>query len=195
MSGNTTDELMRATYRALCKHGYANLTMQDIADESTKSKAALHYHYDTKAELLLAFLDFLYERFEARICVPEADDPAERLAVFVERVLTPPPRDDQQAFQTAILEIKAQAPYDEAFGEQIARFDRLVYEECRSILADGIEQGVFRDVNADEVSRFLVTVFNGAHTLWVTDGQSAEATKPLVVEYLRTRLLAEEATA
>ncbi|HET7323460.1 MAG TPA: helix-turn-helix domain-containing protein, partial [Halococcus sp.] len=64
---DTTDELMHATYRALCKHGYANLTMQDIADESTKSKAALHYHYDTKQDLLLAFLSFLYERFEERL--------------------------------------------------------------------------------------------------------------------------------
>ncbi|MEF8974259.1 MAG: helix-turn-helix domain-containing protein, partial [Haloarcula sp.] len=45
--GDTADDIMDATYRALCTHGYADLTMQDIADESDKSKAALHYHYDS----------------------------------------------------------------------------------------------------------------------------------------------------
>ena len=186
---------MRATYCALCAHGYADLTMQDIADESTKSKAALHYHYDTKGELLLAFLDFLYEDFEARVRTSADNDPAERLVGFVERVLTPPPRNDQQAFQTAILAMKAQAPYDEALGEHISRFDRLVHEECRAIVAEGIEQGVFRDVDPDELARFLVTVFNGAHTRWVTARQSAATTKPLVVEYLRTKLFVDREVA
>ena len=55
MSGKTTDAaagsdtpegVTEATCRALCEHGYADLTMQDIADESNKSTAALHYHYD-----------------------------------------------------------------------------------------------------------------------------------------------------
>jgi len=57
---------MEATYRALCAHGYADLTTQDIADESETSKASLHYHYDTKEELLLSFLDYLYDRFVER---------------------------------------------------------------------------------------------------------------------------------
>ena len=52
MSGKTTnaaagsdtpEEVMEATCRALCEHGYADLTMQDVADESDKSTAALHY--------------------------------------------------------------------------------------------------------------------------------------------------------
>ncbi|GAA0475047.1 hypothetical protein GCM10008985_34420 [Halococcus dombrowskii] len=63
MTDTTTDEtieeIMDATYRALCKHGYAALRMQDIADETTKSKAALHYHYDSKHDLLLSFLDYI----------------------------------------------------------------------------------------------------------------------------------------
>lgn len=193
MTEDTTDELMRATYRALCKHGYANLTMQDIADESTKSKAALHYHYDTKQELLLAFLSFLYERFEERLHAPEGDDPMERLLAFIDAALTPPERDDQLAFQTAILEIKTQAPYDDAFGDQIARFDRLLSDQCRSIIEDGIEQGVFRETDPDDVATFFVTLFNGAHVLWVTENQSSEASRALFVDYVESQLLTDDA--
>ena len=58
---------MAATYRALCAHGYADLTMQEIANEAGVSKAALHYHYDTKRALILSFLDMLSSDFEARL--------------------------------------------------------------------------------------------------------------------------------
>ncbi|MFQ3319213.1 MAG: AcrR family transcriptional regulator [Natronomonas sp.] len=33
MVEETRERIMEATYRALCAHGYASLTMQDIADE------------------------------------------------------------------------------------------------------------------------------------------------------------------
>jgi AcrR family transcriptional regulator len=193
MVEETTTELIRATYRALCKHGYANLTMQDIADESTKSKAALHYHYDTKQDLLLAFLSFLYERFEERVRTPEGENPRERLVVFIDAALTPPERDEQLAFQTAFLEIKTQVPYNEGFSEQIAQFDDLLHEQCRSIVAEGIEAGVFRETDPDAIATFFVTLFNGDHVLWVTENQSSDTTRQLFVDYIESQLLADDA--
>lgn len=193
MTEDTTDELMHATYLALCKHGYANLTMQDIADESTKSKAALHYHYDTKQELLHSFLSFLYEEFADRLRAPEGDNPAERLVSFIDAALTPPRRDDQLAFQTAILEMKAQVPYDDAFGDRIAQFDRLLADQCRSIIEDGIEQGVFREVDPGDVATFFVTLFNGAHVCWVTENQSGDTSRTLFIDYVESQLLTDDA--
>jgi AcrR family transcriptional regulator len=37
VTDDTCEAIMSATYRALCAHGYADLTMQDIADETDKS--------------------------------------------------------------------------------------------------------------------------------------------------------------
>lgn len=193
MSNETTTELIRATYRALCKHGYANLTMQDIANESAKSKAALHYYYDTKQDLLLAFLSFLYERFEKRVRTPSGNNPRERLIAFIDAVLTPPERDEQLAFQTAFLEIKTQVPYNEGFSERIAQFDDLLYKQCRSIVAEGIEAGVFRETDPDAVATFFVTLFNGDHVLWVTENQSSDTTRRLFVEYIESQLLVADA--
>lgn len=192
MTEETTNELMRATYRALCKHGYANLTMQDIADESTKSKAALHYHYDTKQELLLSFLSFLYERFEERLRAPDGESPREHLVAFIDAALTPPERDEQLAFQTAFLEIKTQVPYNEGFREQITQFDDLLHERCRSIIAEGIEAGVFREVDPDAVATFFVTLFNGDHVLWVTENQSSDTTRRLFIDYIESQLLEDD---
>ncbi|PSQ42055.1 TetR family transcriptional regulator, partial [Halobacteriales archaeon QS_9_68_42] len=56
MPEETRERITNATYRALCDHGYAALTMQDIADECDCSKSLLHYHFDTKEDLLVELL-------------------------------------------------------------------------------------------------------------------------------------------
>jgi len=163
------DEFMGATYRALCRHGFAALTMQDIADESEKSKAALHYHYDTKHDLLVAFLEYLSEQFAARVNAIDHEDPAERLLALRDAVLDPPePRDDRE-FRTAMLELRAQAPYDDDYRERLVEFDRHLRERVRETVAEGVERGVFRaDADPEATAAFVVTVVSGAHTRRVT---------------------------
>lgn len=79
MADDPAIEILDATYRALCKHGYANLTLQDIAAEADTSKSSIHYHYDSKDQLFVPFLDDLYERFTGRVDSPEGDTPYEQL--------------------------------------------------------------------------------------------------------------------
>ena len=69
MDDDTATEILAATYRALCQHGYAALTVKDIAAEADRSKASIHYYYDSKENLFTQFLDFLYERYTAKGCV------------------------------------------------------------------------------------------------------------------------------
>src|SRR6056297_754308 len=123
MSDETIDDLMEATYCALCKHGYAELTMQDIAAESTKSKGTLHYHFEGKQDLLESFLEFLLDRFEERTETIPGETPAEQLHEFLDELLTPADEDSAEEFRTAILEIKAQSPYNEAYREKLSGFD------------------------------------------------------------------------
>ncbi len=189
MSDETTEELMGATYRALCKHGYASLRMQDIADESTKSKAALHYHYESKHDLLLAFLEHLYEQFETEISEDCGGDPETQLLTFVEERLTPR-EEGQKEFQTAILEIKAQAPYDEAYRERLAGFDGLVFDRLRSLLQAGIDRGVVEeDVDPEDTAAFLAEHINGAQLRNVTVGAPLAEARQRLRAYLRREVL------
>ncbi|RMB18334.1 TetR/AcrR family transcriptional regulator [Haloplanus aerogenes] len=169
-----TDDIMCATYRALCRHGYADLTMQDIADEWEKSKAALHYHYDTKRGLLLAFLDHLFDSYTDRVTDSGSGTPRERLHALVAAALDPPRADATRELRTALVEVKAQAPHDDAFRERLARFDRYLHEEIRSVVGDGVESGAFRtDIDPDETATLLVTLVNGAHSRRVALGDDA----------------------
>ncbi|MFB6197855.1 MAG: TetR/AcrR family transcriptional regulator, partial [Halobacteriaceae archaeon] len=108
-----TAEIMDATYRALCRHGYADLTMQRIADELSLSKAAVHYHYETKEDLLNAFLEHLLDRFEQRLA-SQSSDPRTRLDTFLDAVFGPAEEGDND-FAIALTEIKAQSPFNEGY--------------------------------------------------------------------------------
>ncbi len=154
---------MEATYRALCAHGYADLTMQRIADEAGKSKSLLHYHYGTKRELLVAFLGFLFERFEKRVEATEGDAPEERLRFLLDKMV--PDEDDDgeyDRFGLALAEIRTQAPYVETYREQIAQSEAAIRGRFADVIRDGIEQGVFREVDADRTATLLFAALDGA---------------------------------
>ncbi|MEF8856034.1 MAG: TetR/AcrR family transcriptional regulator [Haloplanus sp.] len=185
-----TDDIMCATYRALCRHGYANLTMQDIADEWSKSKAALHYHYDTKHGLLLAFLDHLFEAYTDRVADPGDGHSRERLHALVDAALDPPRADTTRELRTALFEVKAQAPHDDAFRERLERFDRYLHAEIRDVVGDGVDDGAFvADVDPAETATLLVTLVNGAHSRQVALGDAADVSEA-IRSYIDERLVA-----
>jgi AcrR family transcriptional regulator len=180
-------EIPHATHHALRKHGYAEVTMRDIADETDLSKAALHYHYDCKHDLLVAFLDHLYDRFEERIGDPDGDTPAERLHSLVDALLTE--RSETPAFRTALLEIKAQAPYDDAFRDRLRRFDDAFSAAVRDLVAEGVADGTFRDdVDPDTVASALTTFMNGAQTRHVGVGHPPAESAATLHSYIDTTL-------
>jgi AcrR family transcriptional regulator len=193
--GETTDRIMRATYCALCRHGYAELTMQDIADESDLSKAALHYHYDSKAALLESFLEFLLDSFRIRVDAVESDGPRERLGALVELLFEPPGDDVDAEFRTAMLELKAQAPYAPALRERLTEFDAYLRGELTATLERAAAADLLRtDVTPETVAEFVVTVSSGAHTRRVALDRETTAAETALRDYVDD-LFVEEATA
>jgi AcrR family transcriptional regulator len=182
MDDDAAEEIMSATYRALCAHGYADLTTQRIADESSKSKAALHYHFDTKEELLDAFLDYVLDGFEAELAC-EAADPRERLATFLAAVFDRADR-DRGDYPVAILEVKAQAPYRPPFRERLVEMDERMRAVVADAVRDGVEAGHFEPADPEAVARFVATAIDGAHTREVALDEDPAATRRLVERYL-----------
>ncbi|MFQ3320151.1 MAG: AcrR family transcriptional regulator [Natronomonas sp.] len=184
MNAETPTEIMEATYQALCEHGYADMTVQRIADESSLSTAAIHYHFDTKEELLIAFLDYLIERFEQRFACT-ANDPRERLETFLHKVFAP---EDSGDFPIALLELKAQAPYHEGYRERFLEVDRHMRDIVAEAVRNGIDGNYFDDADPDTVARSVVTMINGGHSREVSLGETQEKTRDAVEEYLELQL-------
>ncbi|WP_266082614.1 TetR/AcrR family transcriptional regulator [Haladaptatus caseinilyticus] len=193
-SGESTSDIVVATYRALCKHGYAEVTMEDIAAETDKSKSTLHYHYDSKHDLLVSFFDDLLESFTERLDAVEGDTAHDRLWNLIDTVLFPPDDDaPDRGFQTAVLELKAQGPYDEAFRQHLQAHDRTLREHVENHLAAGVENGEFRaDLDVEASADFLVTVFNGAHVRSVAVGRSVDEARETLRTHIDSMIVADE---
>jgi len=186
MESETRIEIIEATYRALCEHGYAGLTMQRIAAESSMTTAAIHYHFDTKKELLNAFLDDLIDRFEQKLTC-DASDPRERLNTFLDAVFTPSDT-DADGFPVAIMELKSQAPYHDLFRERFLDLDEMMRGVVADIVKDGIEAGHFEDTDPHEVARLVTTVSNGAHARTVALGEQPDETRQVLEHTLELHL-------
>lgn len=177
---------MAATGRALCEHGYANLTMQRIAEESSLTTAAIHYHFDTKEALLSAFLDHLLDRFEQQLTDAETD-PGERLETYLDAVFTSSDVGEED-LPVALMELKAQAPYHDFVRDRFIDLDATLRTELETIVADGIEATHFDEADPQEVARHVVTSINGGYVRKVALGENSKATRHLIERYLEKEL-------
>jgi AcrR family transcriptional regulator len=181
-------EIMRGAYEALCERGYADLRMEDIAACTPLSVSTVRSHFDSKHDLLVAFLDFLYDEFEANLAAISGEDPGERLREIV-RTAYHDSSDGHETLRVAILEIESQAPYDDDFRESLRRFDRLVHDVVRSNVEEGKEIGQFReDADADAVATFVATAITGAHNRRVSLGVDTSDVEGMLVDYLDDQL-------
>lgn len=187
---------MRAAYEALCEHGYTELTAQDIADRTDKSKSLLFYHYDSKEDLLADFLEFLFERFDDRVAETRDLPPVERLATFVDWFLYGPGENDRQSFHVAMLELRTQGPYNDRFREKLRKSDDQLREILEEILRDGLEAGEFRDHDPETTAAVLIAAFDGARIRQLTIGRDAylEEVREGTATWVFDDLLAEDAS-
>ena len=129
---DTREAILGAAFRALCEHGYADLTIKRIGEAFEKSPSLVYHHYDGKDGLLLDLLEFLLDGFEAAVSTEAFDlPPRARLDAYVAAMTDPSDVDDEHApddeyvtdgrFLTAVVELRAQAATDEAYR---AHFDR-----------------------------------------------------------------------
>ena len=195
---DTQEAIMAATYRALCKHGYANLTTQAIADEFDMTKAVLHYHYDTKNDLLAAFLEYLLNRFAAHADIDDHKDPRKRLLAIVDGLLFGRDVDNQASyweFQTAMLAVRAQTPYTPAYREQFAENYTFVHETVAGTIADGIDQGIFRDTDPERLATLVLSAIQGARTnrIVLDNPAVAEETQEALIAYFDAVLIRDGA--
>ena len=126
----TRQAILGAAFRALCEHGYADLTISRIGEEFDKSPSLVYHHYDGKDELLVDLLEFLLDGFEASVSEGAFDmTPRERLDSYLAATTAPGSLPDEygldERFMTAIVELRAQAATDDAYRDHFDRSDRV----------------------------------------------------------------------
>ncbi|UPM45048.1 TetR/AcrR family transcriptional regulator [Halocatena salina] len=188
---NTHSQIMQASYEALRKHGYSNLTIQRIGDEFPKSKSLIYQHYDGKDELLVALLEFLLEQLKDHVPTDGFDDAHEHLQALIDHALPASFESEHTDFMGAVAALRGQAPHDDAYREQFAKISEFHREHMTDIIRDGIDQGVFRAVDPEQSAAFLMTALHGARNQRVTTGndEPIAALRRELFEYVQMRLV------
>jgi AcrR family transcriptional regulator len=188
------EEVVDAVRRALAKHGYAGLTTRRVAAESEKSEAFFFYHYDTKDDLVLAFVDWAADRLASRLEDVDDTDPVTRLYAVVDCLL-PHPDDDavDPGVNVAMMELLSHAPFNDAFHERLSAYERAVLDDLAGVLREGVRQGLFRDVDPEATGAFLLMASDGTAGAVMALGMTdvGEATRERAFDYLDRVVLVE----
>jgi AcrR family transcriptional regulator len=189
----THEAIMEATYRALCAHGYADLTIQRISDEFEKSKSLLYYHYDTKDALLVDFLDYILDKFMENMTVEPSKDSREQLDELLDLLFPVSIEDDGEHFETALLELRAQAAHKPEYREYFTRSNRIIRSRIVEIIQSGIDQGAFHSVDPEQTAKLVLATRNGAllQRSSSNDSEAARSVRESLDVYLETHLIAE----
>jgi AcrR family transcriptional regulator len=154
-------EIGDAVRRALVDHGYERVTTAKIAEAYGKTEAGLYYYFDSKDEMIAAFLDHLCGHLSEQIAGRETDGPEDELRVACELLFLDP--DDEAApVHVAIMELLSHAPHNETLREPLIRLETAVLEELERIVREGVEAGVFRAVDPRATAAFLLAAADGS---------------------------------
>jgi AcrR family transcriptional regulator len=159
-----------AVRKALAKHGYARLTTKAIAAESEKSEAGLYYYYDSKDEMIAAFLEVAAGSLGEELDASDVTDPETRLRAAVDYLFVDRDDDRERGVNVAIMELLSHAPYNETLREPLTRLEESSLDTLTAILEDGVEAGVFREVDPRGTAAFLLAAGDGSTGFYLALG-------------------------
>ncbi|MBX0323809.1 TetR/AcrR family transcriptional regulator [Halomicroarcula sp. F13] len=188
------EAIMRATFCALQEHGYAGLSIQRIADEADLSKSTFYHHFDGKEDLLLSFLEFTLEEFDRVFKLESSGDPAKDLRTFFGLLLGDFPTaggmPEQEDILATYVELRAQAVRNPDFRAKFTETDREFTARIAALVEEGIEDGVFRDVDPERTAQFLLTTLEGITLQNATrDDNPLPELRTAIESYMESELL------
>lgn len=169
-------QIIRASVTLIAERGYHSVRVADIAAACGISTATIHYHFPGREDLLEAALRYCLDRaLERRSAGMEtAGDARHQLLHVLDRQV---PDDDDLIREWAVwLDLWPEAARNPAPAELHAAFYRDWRKVVTDIIASGVEQGVFREVDPAALSVRLTALIDGlALQVLATSGASRTA--------------------
>jgi AcrR family transcriptional regulator len=154
-------EILTAAWRLIAERGYHAVRIADIAQACGTSSAAVHYYFPGKQDVLNEALRYCVEQAFARQSAElrQIDDARERLLRLIDAQL---PRPGQVRHEWSIwLQFWAEA----ALRPELRALHNDFYARWREtvvrIIRRGQRQGVFRDVDPDEIAVRFTALTDG----------------------------------
>jgi len=163
------DQIVRATVDCITKHGYHNFSMQDVARIAGVSKGIIHYYFLNKDELMMSVLDKVAGDIEKVLAseMESTTDPRRKFEVFLE-VCFDIVRSTKEYYQVN-MDFWTQINQKEDVRRVIARHYAKFRDSAVTVIRDGINAGIFRQIDPLEYASYVVAVIDGLSLQWLFD--------------------------
>ncbi len=153
-------QLLAAAARVMERDGTESVSMQALADEAGVSVGLIYRYFGGKDEILLAVIVDVLDAFATR--VPEAigaadPDPVARYAAAFGAYCSV----IAEHRHAALLSYRESKNLDEQGRRRIQQLEVTTSEPLRALLREGIEAGLFRDVDVDLVAYDALLMAHG----------------------------------
>ena len=161
MQGETADRILQTAKALISDLGYSAFSYADIADVVHISKASIHHHFPTKAQLVVAILKSHRERLlqGTESMALEVEDPLARLQIYVQH-WEGCIRNKQEPFCVAAL-LAAELP---SLPEEVRIEVQRHFRELSGWIRETLEEGAkkrklkLRGSPEDEAQAFMAIV-------------------------------------
>jgi AcrR family transcriptional regulator len=197
VSNDTREAIMEATFRAISKHGYANLRMRDIGDEMDKTRQVIHYHFDGKYDLLSHFLEYVIDQYEGSVEVDPDAPPRAELDARIDQCLFGPDFDDFSHWDRMKVyhELFTHAQNDDQHRAIFNDHYERIRLSITAVVEKGMEQGVFREVDAARMGQLVTDVIHAARGRKLSLGHddAPEEARRAIDEFVLDSLVVDDA--
>lgn len=166
--GAKTDEAIRAAaINLIATHGFAAVTLRDLAKQVGIQAGSLYRYYPSKNDLLLAIMVAHLEDVLAK-CLdqqPASDDPLERLYGFIEFHVRYHAMKQKEVF-IASMELRSLTSEHYPI---VARLREEYENVLKSILQAGVARGRFSIIDV-QVATFAILAMLTGLTAWYREG-------------------------
>jgi len=163
------DQIVRATVDCITKHGYHNFSMQDVARTAGVSKGIIHYYFLNKDDLMMSVLDKVSGDIENIIAadMESISSPIEKIKVFI-AVAFDIVRSTKEYYQVN-MDFWTQINQKKEVRQVVSRHYAKFRDSCAKVIEEGVQQGVFRQVNPQHQASLILATVDGVSLQWLFD--------------------------
>lgn len=167
-------QILQAAWRCFAQHGYENTTMDQIAEVLPFSKALVYYYFDSKRDIFLALLgewaNGVVARWNDLLSANDPPDAKLRKCIhFAVEILTEDPD-----LPRVEMEFWGQLHREPAVTATIREIYAAFRAELAGIIREGIDQGLFRQVDPEALAAFMVGAYDGLALQAVADPEALD---------------------
>jgi AcrR family transcriptional regulator len=165
-------QLTRAAYKVVGKMGYYDFTVKDIAQEAGLSTGLVHYYFKNKEDLLLNLLKEMNKNMTTILSrnISMAEDPREKLNIFITQAFDL--LKNEKNYFYIVIDFWTQVNKNERMKRANIKLFKSYRDEITKILKEGVEKGVFVDMDIAYTSTVIISIIQGLIIQFVIDNNA-----------------------